>query len=718
MNTRIEIFREGLWRQLRLRDGKAIRYNALINRIGKIDAREISHTNTFSLPSISQNTKALGINIFDPQSMARTLNSQFQAKYYVEDKILQQGFLIINNTIGGSINVNFIDEALEITEQWGSTTYNELIISKTIDKPSDYQDAINEMINYSMNKSEPLSNLGNVGSRGYKLAEFPNNLNAIGDAFQKDEHGVRAVNTFNPYQSRPIFNAKALFDLACESYGYLPIYAPSVDWSLVKNTYMIDEGLGENQRDDKGLVFVDYPKIASIRHFARIDADDAWFFWNPFVYPGGEVNSLFPSWIEGWFRPPSWIVIPEADLLSSRCIFAPNLVDSQDGEIRWRATVSPNYSTEPTGAIMVDIQGMWGTGGTGAQGDPTIVYQQMTPTVDNSTFGTADFTIDKAQIPLSKPANGINFIGFMALRYIARAEVPVPLMDPYVDLIDAYVTEKSLEVGAVAYDDFGQYLSPATNLTHAAPRTSVKDLMSAYMQKDGILMRIDSLTKTIKFFTYGHYQDQKEAGKFSDWSKYYQKHNSPKFNTDYGSSYFKRNQIGLSSPYTGNSFILTMANQGADSKFKDFGKNLVKNFKDIEGILKINNTAPAVPYFEYKNTGLGLIEKGTSLENLTQVRADGTVQGSLPSLTSMQNVNYATVPPGITEWYNLVDRAVKAEGTFLLPVNVIRELDLSEPIYVEGLGGFYIIEEVAEYVNAQAPVLVKLIKLIDNLKAV
>ena len=60
------------------------------------------------------------------------------------------------------------------------------------------------------------------------------------------------------------------------------------------------------------------------------------------------------------------------------------------------------------------------------------------------------------------------------------------------------------------------------------------------------------------------------------------------------------------------------------------------------------------------------------------------------------------------------DKAIRVDAKFLLPVEIINGLDLSEPIYVEELGGFYIIEEVKEYSNETKPVTVKLIKLIDN----
>ena len=60
------------------------------------------------------------------------------------------------------------------------------------------------------------------------------------------------------------------------------------------------------------------------------------------------------------------------------------------------------------------------------------------------------------------------------------------------------------------------------------------------------------------------------------------------------------------------------------------------------------------------------------------------------------------------EWYKLIDEGVRAENKFLIPVDVIRNLDLSEPIYIEEIGGFYIIEEIAEYVNSSNLVTIKI----------
>jgi len=119
-NTRIEFFKNGVWSDLILKEDKAIKYNVVINKIGSMAKREISHSNTFELPYIHHNIQALGINVFNKTDLAKAFNSRYLARYYVNDKLAQKGYLIINNTNNGTINVNFIDEALEILENWGS----------------------------------------------------------------------------------------------------------------------------------------------------------------------------------------------------------------------------------------------------------------------------------------------------------------------------------------------------------------------------------------------------------------------------------------------------------------------------------------------------------------------------------------------------------------------------------------------------------------------
>ena len=241
MSNRIEILKGTEWTELYLGDDKAIKYNTLINRVGSMSQREISHSNTFSLPYVYQNIQALGINVFNAGAMARAFNAKYVAKYYVKNRLSQEGFLVINNTDSGSINVNFIDGALSIVESWGSMTYYDLLSSETLNIPEPYKSSLLIMKNYNMSKNIVLSPLLNMTGKDYPIAKFPNNLNAIGDKFQKPSIGERLSDTFNPYQSRPIFNVKALFDIAIETFGYTPFYDDSIDWNKLQQTYLIEK---------------------------------------------------------------------------------------------------------------------------------------------------------------------------------------------------------------------------------------------------------------------------------------------------------------------------------------------------------------------------------------------------------------------------------------------------------------------------------------------
>lgn len=710
METRVEIFRDGLWRKLRLSGSRAIFYNAVINRIGKIESREISHTNTFSLPNVWQNQQALGLNNFNASALAKALNSKHQARYYIEDKLLQKGYVVVNNTREGEININFIGEGLEITDDWGSNSFNDILLNIPSSLPADMVAAINEIVDYDMDKTSVLTYLTEIGARGYNLALFPNNLNVIGDLFQRDDSEARVIDAFNPYQSRPIFNARAFYDLACEAFGYTAIYDPSVDWDLVSDTYIVSPGLNENQRDDGGILSISQP----------INLVCFEYWWDQPSGPGTgyEIKTTMnhatlldatrPIDIPGWVDPPNF----ENELdpgsqpggyLYQRCVYVPRIAEAQIGTIEMSAIVT-TLGGAPASGYSTHKYIAWENATPGGN----VLFTALSATINADTTVLIDITIDKTTAFASPPgASNGKVLGII----IQRESNNVPNSNGQL-LRDVTVVETYIPGGVISYDEFGQYISNTISLRYAAPYDSIKKVMSGLMIQQGILMNIYPETKEIKFFSYGNYQLQKEAGNFSDWSKYLLKYNPRLFNTDYGNEYAKKNTIGLTSPYVGNTFDLLLSNQGVDSKYKDAAKQNVKLFKDISKITKIGNTTP---HFEYENKGLGLVEQTGTLGSLSQQRADGTIQGNILNLPAIANVNYGALPAGVTEWYRLVDEAFKGEFKFLLPVEVMRTLDLSEPIYVGELGGYFIIEEVAEYTNAQTPVTVKLIKLIDNL---
>jgi len=718
MAAKMEILKDGVWFELELKSSKEVKYNARINKIGETSNRQIGSTNTFTLPPTAKNIQALGINIFNQYTLAKALNRKYIANYFISNKLVQNGFILINNTRGGEIHVNFIDEALDVVSKWGSITYKELLEDEILPVASDYQTAISELRNYDMPVNTLLAHLPPLGSRGYNLCLFPNNLNPLGDAFQKNENGIRLDDSFNPYQSRPIFNAMSLFDLACERFGYTGIFDASVDWDTIKETYFIAQENDKNDESDDSTFQNDtYDPISSTTYFADKTTVGLLTRRSQVMMKFPTSNSIQPNDFGNW-ADNSYVYDPAAGFWTykstsfwrdSNTVFTPNLQNGNGGEITFTGDVFENDASElslrviaywaPTNPAANVISEAWGTG-VGANPFPTEIVR--------GTDHEIDITIDK---------NLFNSVPTGASHPIGITVTGEGFLDNglWLNLYNMQVSEVSLTGDTVSFDDFDQFENTTVDFTYAASRKTLKTLMTSIMHKEGILMNIDSSNKEIKFFTYGHYVTQMENDAFEVWDDYLLKYNKPEWQTNYGNNYAKLNEISLSEPFKGNAYSYELENQGELSRYQDRAQDKLANFKDVSQVFDVNNTLN--PYTEYTSKGLGLVEfRGTVSGSLDQVRADiGTSPGNILLLPLIANVNYATIPNGVKEWYDLVDSAVRVKSNFLLPVDVIKKLDLSKPIYVGRLGGFYIIEEISEYTNPETPVTVKLIKLITEL---
>lgn len=727
MRNRIEILKGLEWVELYLGEENSIKYNALINRVGSMSTREISHSNTFSLPYVHQNIQALNINIFNPKQLAKAFNSKYIAKYFVKDRLQQEGFLVINNTENGAINVNFIDGALNIVEKWGSMNYYELLSSETLAIPEPYRTALDEMKSYNMSKNIILSPLQNMSGKNYPIAKFPNNLNAIGDKFQKPAEGFgnRLPDTFNPYQSRPIFNTKALFDIAIETYGYTPYYDDSIDWEKLQKTYIIEKGLSQSEKSSgSGNVTVTYPAVNSNSAYGYTDSTPGVSYVN-FVYPN-EVEARTPNqvWphILPWYGFVGTYYNMAIDLREwrsvDRFILMPNQNNFTSGSMQWSFdtyfrpaffNVGLNENIDIANSWFVDLREQYLSfpAYRALKGNLTLTRissgWNVLIVVQKSELGIKPVGTDTGQAPVGMIGDFLGVTLNLGIENTAGT--------PNVSIRNMIYSETTPEKDVVAYDLNDQYDSPVVDLRHAAPRSAtVKELLSAIMQKEGILMSFNNRLKQIKLFSYSSYITRKNEGDYSDWSDYLMKYDAPLFNTDYGNDYAVINEVGLSEPYKGNTYKLILANQVSASKYKSYVTNYNTKFKDIEALKLILN--PTTPYFEYTNKGLGLVEIGeTNLGQLTQVTADALQQGTFTGLCPVYNVNYADLPNGVLSWYNLIDQSVRCQSKFLLPLDVVKNIKLEEPIYVNNLGGFYIIEEIEEYIDAQTPVNVKLIKL-------
>lgn len=688
--TRLEIFTNGEWKDIELFERSTIKYNKLVNTIGDINSRQISGSNTFSIISTYKNREVLGINVFNKGQLAEALNSKYEAKYYVEEKVFQTGFIVINQSDEDIIKLNFIDGGLELVDNWGSTSYRQLLTNEALSIPTDYKEAISEMQTFSLPTDSVITPLSEVGTRGYHLALFPHNLNVIGDGYMVDVNDERPDNSINPYQSRPIFNSKALFDLATLAYGYTPIFDASVDWDSMAKTYIVPSGLSDNFTDEGAT-----NAYSIVTNNGNVQLTDSTF--DRYAILTTNSRGLVPNDILGWIEPESNL---NPSYLSEKTVFKPNL------------------ETLPSGIVQFTVQGANGSIITadntyavysnqifGAQ----VIFKSLI--IENAEVNNSElvYSVNKTQL-YSVPAGADEFIGIFATVQNDLA------------ILNFQITETFLPIESVSYDERGQFESQTLNLTYATPNETVKELLVGLMKKDGILMNIDADEKTVTFFNYSRYLSQREAGQFTDFSDYLLEEMGFSYNTDFGNSFAKQNEIGLSNPFKGNTFFLPLDNNGQENKLKDFGRNLLENFKDVEAVNRIPNTT--TPYTEFTNTGLGLVYENNPLGVLTQIRfveevennsdPTFTTQGTITGLYNLQNVNYRTVPTGITAWYQLVGSAIKASPKFLVPVDIIKNVDITSPIYIEQLGGFYIIEEIKEYENSQTIVVIKVIRLIDS----
>ena len=689
METRLEIFTNGLWRVLELFDRDSIKYNKVINKIDSLSTREISHSNTLSIPTNYNNRTVLGMNVFNKQELAKALNSRYPARYFIEDRLIQEGLVVINRTTEIDIRLNFIDTALEIVDFWGEVNLRELINSGSPTISEDYREAINELKTYTLSTEDVAQHLSEVGTRGYNLCLFPNSLNAIGDEFMVDANEIRPTNSFNPYQSRPIFNAKSVFDLACEAFGYTPIFDNSVDWEEVSEHYIVSEGLADNFTDEGDTLR--RGQTISNDNLIVIDAAA-----DRVVIGGGFASFSVPDNIVGWSNPETgW----DDSYRSQPTIFRPEIEAIASGIIRYRINYS-NLDTTIPGTSYSVWRNISGTG---------VIFKELlveNPVITNSNV--LEFDINKVQLA-TPPLGGEEFLGVLAT------------VETDGSVFNTQVTETFLPLESVSYDERGQFESQSIDLSYGASDETVKALLLGLMNRFGILMNINSSTKEVLFFNYARYLNMRRDGIFTDLSDYLLEYEPYEFNTEFGNSFGKFNEISLASPFRGNTFTFPITNQGNDSKLKDFATNRSTLFNDITAANRIRNSI--TPYVEFTCDGLCLVQHIGNLGDLTQIRfieepTEGnptlTTQGIISELPRITNTSFSFLPIGVSEWYRLVQDSIKARPKFLLPTDVARGLDLTIPVYIEQLGGFYIVEELGEYENPQNQVTVEVIRLISG----
>ena len=702
IHKRLEILKGSEWIEVEFYYGQGIKYNNVINKIANTTERSLSHSNTFEIPWTKQNIDALDLNVFNATDLANSLNEKYEARYYIDNELTQQGFIVINNMDGGIPSLNFIDGALSLIEQWGSTTYKEFIQDDTLllNVSTAYVTAINTMKSYSMSKTTVLTALGNISGESFPIAYFPNNINTIGEKFGVNQNDVRTLDQFNPYQSRPLFNAQAFLNMVTEAYGYNLIENASIDWTKMAITAICDDGLAKGEKDAEGSSSTSvWPEVAlSDFHFEQVANNSTGAIMTQVAMRFPTSVGITPNSVTNFPSYPTSVRGTASIFRSNRTLFVPDVSAGNVGTINFTGVVENNY------------------GGNGTYDGTFIVYEDTTTTngyiieeaiasANNNTTSTVDWTMDKSQFDSPTSANAGSVIGIYLLREDVGTQSGTGRMT------DMVVTESVLASGVVSFDDYGQYLQDSVDLTFATPSKTIKKIINGILQRFGALIEIDHINKKVEIFSYESYKTSRDAGSYVDWTDYYQEYSSPNFNTNYGNEYAIKNKLGLGSPYLGNTVERYLGNQVTNSKLKEFAKNYNTEFNDVTLLIVVNNT---VPYNEFSIGGASMVEFDYLSGDLTQGRydtANGT-SGTITAIPFMTNVNFSVIPDGLESWYNLIDKSIRCKPTFLIPQNEIRNLDIKLPIYIGKLGGFYIPEEIEQYEDETIPAKVKLIKLI------
>ena len=711
MNTKLQIKKDDIWVSLELEQEESLRYNKLSNTIEDITVRKISHSNTLSIPYSTENIQKLGLNPFNKSTLADGLNTKYEARYFIKDQLSQKGWLVINNTEDGTINVNFIDESLDLIDTWKSVTYRDFLRNDEgkFTFPTDIQHAIDTARGFRIGLTQISNKLNTIGSRGYGLALFPNNLNIIGDKFQVNGEDVKIDNRFNRYQSRPIFNVRAFFDCITEGLGHTPIYDESIDWNKLKDTYIVSDKMAETSDIEYESIKEESSLTPTSNYVVKQEEIDTGVWEVVSLLPAPVTKGVTLNGLSGTIVYPD-SEFPIGNYKNERCVFLPtNFTENGDLIFDFENGFEEN----------VEIHKVYGLYGN------DVSYPTLTDTNFIEIYGydfSSDSNFYKLTISNLYVSELETDLAYFRGIVVAVKEKDLPSSSFSIDNVK--FSQGFLEEGVVRYNEDLEYNIEKIDMTHGAGNHSIQKLLLGIMEKEGMLINVNSKSSppTVEFFSYKKYErliDEKPSDYYVDWSNYVLKNNIPKYDTDFGDNYGKINKIGLKDSYGGNETEYTLS-INYESKYKESVEKYNQTYKDVENVLLIRDNHPR---FEYTNKGLGLVERGDYVYFLKNFRItkssfeddfNNTIVYRLPLI---QNVNYSTIPESTSYWYSIVQDSVRVNAEFLLPLNEFLNVDLSKPVFISHLGGYYIIEEIEEYVDDETPVNVKLLKVLAKAKS-
>lgn len=694
MGIKLEVYNDE-WYEIKLKKSQKPKINVTGGSIKSPSTRKITHSNSFTLPLIETNLRALGLNQYNVNQLVSATNSKYPSRISSDLGLVSEGYLLVNRIDDDGIVVNTFTTDLGLLDQWGADSLIEAFSGAPSETtPTDFITKINQLRSYTITPTSlPLTQLTDMPA-GYPVAYFPTNLNKIGEKFSKNTDDSRYEDAINSYQTRPIFNCRALIELAAYKYGYEPVFSDNIDTDQIESEFVTGEGTASY----KDGTAVNKQRIATTNILTERDGNtQADYIVTGFKSEGALAPIDFNAQGQNydWSNFATTAGLKDIGFIAHACLF-PFKGDNFLGNIEVSMRHSGAVAGTNTKAV---VMGAWSSS---VDDNVKGVSITTTPVVDSEISGTISFSADKADF--IEPANAETFLGFCVFMINTTAVISAGAGTFSNCTLDEEYTS---EQGGV-YDEDDQYIEGVTNLMVELPNMTVKTFISRMLERHGMKMQINEADKQILFYNYADTIAKAKLGEIRDWSSY--KIRTKSKTTYLGSEYGSRNIISLSNPIRGNQFEKQLLDQGSSSRYDPVKEAPISALNDIEETNIIPEMVTNAGTSEVTLKKIGLVTVDGGLSSIHQCRVDDLkVTSYINDVPNVKQVDFNSLPAGVHLWYDVAAKSVVEEALFLLPQWAIKNVDLITPIYIDG--NLYILDEIQEYEDEQTLCILKLIQI-------
>jgi len=734
----IKVVVSGGYEALELYSGSKVSYNSIMNKIGNLSTREISHSNTFSIPKTVTNNRILNLNEFNYDSLARGLNEKFRAQTLFDGVKIGDYYLVINKTDDKDIKINLLDKSYDLLDKWRSITFHEILTNSSYYTgfPQSYQDQLLSLKEYEWYLDEGIAQIPSIN--GTPICWFPNTVNQVGDSFNteqpfggsaSEEEGRRLeMGYLNPAQSRPIWNVYKFLEMVCLAFGYTISYGSEVNQTDLKQLGIVSPDANKSSTstvEDRDFTIVNSSEILPIESYTFIeivngeDPPDLRY----------EYGCVYGSGVSGLkiVTPSSLLTsIPDAETLlgafdgffvspdgveawkTSGCMITPDVV-AEDTELTYEHDLDPR--------IGVTIQQNPGVGSEIGFKDTRF---SLWKNASGNVAAVLRTTTDNLMGEMAKaPSNFFqsDFIGVVQITYYRWGYIDqsnYTQITPLPHLVNYSVREQYSEVIGDNINDVDEYVvdEGTTDLTFGAPRTKILELVSGILKYRGLILNINQEDETVLVTSYTDILNNGTLGNYIDLSDEFLPNLKSTFNTDFGKDFGKVLDIGLRTPFPGNKspYDLPFTN-GVELKYADSVEYLNSTYSDIIKLLQIRNPGFS-EFLEVSADSLSLVKYISNITDRGIYNSD-TSYLTNPYMNSaylsFSNTDSAT----LHSWLDLIAKGVKVTAKFSLSVSKYNSIanNMDFPVYIQGLRGFFIVDEIKEYNGSDTITEIRLIKI-------